>query len=154
MSYCKPYGLTLVLVMLAGFAGGMASNLLFQPQTVFDGKKGQTPKVITAQEFRLVNQEGKIRARLRVIPRIGGSSLILMDQKGRQRTEISLNAIGEPRLVFKDQEGGEIAELSYLAGKTNLRLEGKNGTRISVMGGPRPGVVIFNKNSELIWSAP
>lgn len=144
----------LALAMTAGFAGGMVSDLLFDSQPAFAKKASGRPPVVSAREFRLVDDDGKTRARLHLIPKVGGSSLTLMDEEGRKRLELSLNAKGEPRLTFKDPEGRDIAEFGQLFGKTNLRLEGKDGTRVAVMGGPRPGVAIFNQNSRLIWSAP
>jgi hypothetical protein len=53
----------LVLALLAGFLGGMGASRLFT-RPVFAEKKTEAAKVIEAQEFRLVDKEGRTGARL------------------------------------------------------------------------------------------
>lgn len=54
----------LVFAMIAGFLGGAMGSRLFTHPQAFAQKKSNAIEVIEAQEFRLVDKNGKIGARL------------------------------------------------------------------------------------------
>jgi len=62
----KQWRSMLLLAMLAGFVGGMVVSWLFANQPVFAEKRFEPAKVIEAQEFRLMDRDGKTVARLTV----------------------------------------------------------------------------------------
>ena len=55
-----------VMAMLAGFMGGTVADRLSTPEPVFAQQETQVGKVIEAQEFRLLDKDGKAVARLTV----------------------------------------------------------------------------------------
>src|SRR5947207_15965661 len=62
------------------------------------------PKVLVAQEFRLVDKEGKTRASLGV-QADGSSGLTLLDKDGHRRAGFGLSEGGGSHLVLYDGEG-------------------------------------------------
>ena len=56
----KQFGLLLVLSLLAGLVGGILTSQFFLGTPVFAQKKVGPHNVVTAEEFRLVDKEGKI----------------------------------------------------------------------------------------------
>jgi hypothetical protein len=54
----------LLLTILGGFSGGMVGSRIFTSQPVSAQEESKPAKVIEAQEFRLVDNQGKICARL------------------------------------------------------------------------------------------
>jgi hypothetical protein len=63
-----------------------------------------TPPVIEAEEFRLIDKEGKVRGLLRV-DEAGASSLILYDSKGKARAILRVPKDGPSSLSFLDEHG-------------------------------------------------
>lgn len=63
----KEYVLMLTLAVLAGLVGGVVSSRFFMGEPVFAQKTPQHPKVISAEEFRLVDKDGKERAKLGLV---------------------------------------------------------------------------------------
>jgi hypothetical protein len=70
----KQKWMMMFLPFIAGFFGGIISILIFNPDTLFAKKQTETakvtkaaqiPKVLTAEEFRLVDKYGKTRATLK-----------------------------------------------------------------------------------------
>lgn len=62
----RQYWSILVLAVLGGFGGGALASRLFTVQPVFAEKKAKPAAVIEAQEFRLVDTDGKTGARLTI----------------------------------------------------------------------------------------
>jgi len=60
----KQYSLTVLLALVAGLMGGIASTHFLMGQPVFAEKKEQPREVIIAEEFRLVDKNGKTCATL------------------------------------------------------------------------------------------
>lgn len=63
-----------------------------------------TPSVIEAEEFRLIDKEGKLRGLLRV-DETGASSLVLYDGKGKARAILRVPKDGPSSLSFLDEHG-------------------------------------------------
>lgn len=63
-----------------------------------------TPSVIEAEEFRLIDKDGKVRGLLRV-DEAGASSLILYDSKGKARAILRVPKDGPSSLSFLDEHG-------------------------------------------------
>jgi len=60
----KQSGLFLVLAIVAGFAGGFISNQIVANKSAFAENEQKSRKVIVAEEFRLVDENGIPRAKL------------------------------------------------------------------------------------------
>lgn len=67
----------IVFSLLAGLIGGFISNQIFQTKSAFAEKKPKVQKVVVAEEFRLVNNKGEIRAVLKA--QAGKTELRLTD---------------------------------------------------------------------------
>ncbi len=195
----KQYWLLLLLAILAGFFGGAVASWLFAGQPVFAEKKTKPAKVIEAEEFRLIDETGKIRGKLRMSYR--KPILELLDGEGKQTAWIADYSVGVvtktgdaivisshdvPTLQVWDEklEGprielglGFIDKEPHLAisGKNNestrlrparLDLDDKNGSvtlGATSLKNSRTGIVekrpacsliLFNKDSKVIWSVP
>ena len=114
-----------LISLLAGFAGGLlAVWLVLDDPVVAEETVGQSLAVVSAQEFRLVDQRGKPRAILgfsaeeepylamlhrsetRVIW-LGlseESGLAIHDVDGKTRLVLSLDPAGEPSLILRDRQ--------------------------------------------------
>ena len=116
------YKTYLLVSIMAGTLGGMLSPLIFAEKAVL--AEMRFPSVSTAEEFRLVDAQGRIRARL-AFSADGEPYLALLDQyetqkvwlglsmesglairdiDGETRLVLSLDRQGEPTLVFSDRQ--------------------------------------------------
>ena len=108
--------------IVAGVAGGVLSSLLFVEKPVMADMR--FPSVSTAEEFRLVDAQGRLRALL-AFSADGEPYLALLDQHetrkvwlglskesglairdidGETRLVLSLDGQGDPTLVFSDRQ--------------------------------------------------
>jgi hypothetical protein len=108
--------------LVAGIMGGMLSSLIFVDRPVMADMR--FPSVSTAEEFRLVDAQGRLRALL-AFSADGEPYLALLDQHetrkvwlglskesglairdidGKTRVVLSLDGEGEPTLVFSDRQ--------------------------------------------------
>jgi hypothetical protein len=123
----KQHTLTVFLALIAGLAGGVISSQFLVEQPVVVEKTVQPRKVVTAEEFQLVDEEKKTRATLKLdahrrtslslINEEGvavaklesskdGSSLTLSDQHGRDRIWLMASEVlGEAYLYMVDYLG-------------------------------------------------
>jgi hypothetical protein len=60
----KQYSMMLVLAVFAGFVGGEVASRVFTLHPAFAQKTSRPVEIIEAQEFRLVDKDGKTKARL------------------------------------------------------------------------------------------
>lgn len=111
--------------LVAGFAGGLlAVWLVLGDPVVAEETVGQSPAVVSAQEFRLVDQRGKPRAilgfsaegepylamlhrseaRMIWLGLSEESGLAIRDVDGKTRLVLSLDTAGEPSLILRDRQ--------------------------------------------------
>jgi len=134
----KQYTLTVVLAVFAGLVGGVVSSWLFIGTLVF-AQKPEVAEVIVAKRFLVVDEDGKPRAALGPVD--GEPGLWLADKNGTYRAALNLLG-GDSYLRFTDKDGqlravlGEVTE----AGETRQR--------------PVSSLVLFDKEANVIWSAP
>jgi hypothetical protein len=94
----KQKWVNMFLPLIAGFVGGIVSMLIFNPNTLFAKKQSETtkvskaaaiPKVLVAEEFRLVDKNGKTRATL--------TSSYTKDtfSANKENTDVQLHLLGE-----------------------------------------------------------
>ncbi len=71
------------------------------------------PEVIEAEEFRIVDKDGNVRATLRLNER-GAPGLALYDDDGRLRAVLQVLEDGSPHLLFLDENGNTPTSLHSL----------------------------------------
>ena len=116
------YKTCIFVSIVAGVVGGLLSSLVFVEKPVMADMR--FPSVSTAEEFRLVDAQGRLRALL-AFSVDGEPYLALLDQHetrkvwlglskesglairdidGKTRLVLSLDGEGEPTLVFSDRQ--------------------------------------------------
>ncbi|MFY9270497.1 MAG: hypothetical protein WAO55_12215 [Candidatus Manganitrophaceae bacterium] len=103
----KVSGRIWVVAIVAGWIGGAASGWLFGSRDAVAQKFPSHSKSVTAEDFHLVDKEGKLRGALFVSPK-GGSGFALFDTEGKPRFEAVLAVDGKPELKLLNQEGQAI----------------------------------------------
>lgn len=144
----RQYGPMLLLAFVGGLIGGAASSQFFMGKSVFAEKKETSDKIVRAQEFVLVDEEGNPLASLRsqkpsnrptlsMEYKDGGYSLEISpglikitDKHRRPRLNLSLNELDYPSIRLRDGEG----RLRVALGAASL--------------------VFFDPNERPTWSAP
>jgi hypothetical protein len=108
----KQYSLMLVLALVAGLVGGVVSSQFFIGKSAFAEKKAKPQKVIEAQEFRLVDKEGKTRAMLgptqTSYASAGEPRLVFLDKKDVPKMVLRVDHQGDPHLVLADRKDGRL----------------------------------------------
>ena len=129
----KHYTLMLVLALVAGLVGGVVSSQFLGSQPAFAKKYPFSKKVIEAEEFRLVDKDGKTRAFL-----------------GFGHSPINK---GQPRFELHGKEGFPLAVLGVSSHMTEQeRMEGERSLRHPRR--PIFSLVLFNEKGRVIWRAP
>ena len=124
----KQYSLMLVLALVTGLVGGVVSSQFLVGQAAFASKKEKPRKVIEAQEFRLVDKDGKTRAFL-----------------GINR--------GQPRFELHGKRGFPLAVLGLSSSMTEQeRMEGERSLKHPRR--PIVSLVLLNEKGKVIWRAP
>ena len=96
------------LILLLGFSGGLAGGILashfFGAPPVLADKPPEAQKVVAAEEFRLLDKEGRILSTWGMYA--GGPGIVLFNKKGQFRAVFSLTSPEEgPVLTFADKDG-------------------------------------------------
>ncbi len=124
----RQYGLHIGLALIAGLIGGIISSQFFIGEPVFAKKR-----VIKAQEFQVVDNKGKIRAKLGLTFK-GDSYLQYFDMNSKGRIILGLDKDGNPGLVYVDKNNNERSSL-FLGkeGTPYLYFCDKDGKRRSIL---------------------
>jgi hypothetical protein len=98
------YSLIILLSLTAGLAGGLLASHFFVTPPVMAAKMSEGQKVIEAEEFRLIDKEGRILSTWGMYA--GGPGIVLFSKNGQFRAVFSLTSPEEgPVLTFADQDG-------------------------------------------------
>jgi hypothetical protein len=104
----KQSGLLLMVSLLAGLLGGIFTNQFLVGTPVCAQKKVRPQNVVIAEEFRLVDKEGKILSTWGMYA--GGPGIVLFNKNGQFRAVFSLTSPEEgPVLTFADNKGNHRA---------------------------------------------
>jgi hypothetical protein len=118
----KNYSLTVVLAFVGGLVGGVVSNQLLLGPPAHAERNATSLKVIQAEEFRVVDKDGRKRAQL-MLTDLGSPALTLRDKNELIRIHMQLVPEGFPVLWFRDENGLLKASLTLLPrGDLSLRL--------------------------------
>lgn len=103
----KQIALTVVLAMTSAFIGGSLSSHFFLTRPAFAGAPPQ--RMIVAQEFRLIDYEGKTRALLQLETKDLETSLTLFARDGRPKIKLLVDREGNASANFweRDAYGSE-----------------------------------------------
>lgn len=158
----------LFALIISGLVSGAGFSWLFSHKQVFAQDK--TSAVVSAQEFRLVDANGKLRAILSENPTLGlgMSSLVFYDSNQKARLVVgTFRPDGNPNIRLMDENELPAFSLTRHEGTTTLQIN-----RIFV--GPRGGgfewsslpaltlkqnnnqgsnIEIHDKEMKLLWSA-
>ena len=132
-------------------AGDMAlRNVHAAPDTV-------PPKVVTAQEFRLVDKTGAMRASFQTRDD-GSPGLALYDKSGKVRITLHVQADGTSLMAFRDGQGKSRVELEQdtdgIGGLTLTNGKGTGGAALVIAPDGNPVALFKDKNGKVTWSAP
>ena len=171
--------LLVALTVVAGLVGGALSNRVFMARIATAQEAEQQRKVITAEEFRLVDEDGRARAVLTLGSK-GNVSISFYDRYDESRVELGLSPEGQPILKLLDQgslefldKNGQIrvkVDVTY-DGSPSLRLYDEDGRSRAALGcvsletadTARTGsverraessLVLSDKQGKVMWSAP
>ncbi len=140
----KQFIFTLLLALLSGFMGGLLSVEFLTPQSNLTQNSLQ--KVITAEQFQLVDKHGKVRGEFGV--RDYAAAL-------QAASDIELKFTGDllvPGLRLFSEDGQRTLALLSLTGDSPfLRL--MDDTDAATWLGAE-GLQIIDDKGELVWSAP
>lgn len=138
----KKTGVWLIAAMIAGMAGGMVSISLWNDREAFAEKSSKEKRVVTAEDFHLVDREGKMRAALFVSAK-GEPGFALFDKEGKDHLLLMLNADGSAVIDLLDSAGASRARLA-------LANDGTPG--LTLIGDPT--VTLLDKAKQPLWKAP
>ena len=157
----------LVLTVSAGIVGGMLSGLLLSTELVAAQAILKRPKVIEAQSFRLLDQEGRARAVFETGP--DGAVGLAMAKSGIIRIRFILDANGNAILDLTDEKGKSHATLTVTAaGSPSLSMRDNNNLSEAWLGAvnvpistagiaeerPAGSLILMNKDGRVVWRAP
>ena len=108
-------GLIIAAAFVAGLLGGSAASWFAMGASVFALTAPQLAKVVQAQRFELVDQNGRQRAVLGPT-RLGDIGLLIADPSGQVRAVLTVNATGEPDLELLNEQGDSRASLAVRTG--------------------------------------
>ena len=128
--------MTVMLALLASFVGGVVSNLFHIGQPVFAEKTSKPQKFIAAEEFRVVDEEGKIRCE------INFSGLTFFDDNGDVRTVLEISGL----TVFAKNENGLLTSSVVLG--SGIRGGGEPFLALHRKGGKASAALFFRNNEE------
>jgi hypothetical protein len=91
------------VAIIAGWIGGMLPGAVLRSDPVI-AQEASAGTAVTAEEFRVVGKDGKVRAVIGALPD-GSAGAAFYDLYGHVRAEIGLNAAGVAELALYDQAG-------------------------------------------------
>jgi len=139
-------------VVVAGFLGGVCANhFSMGTRTAFADKKPSPWGIVTAHEFRLVDSNERLRAKLS-LEMNARPGLVLIDENGKERLKLGLDdAYCAPYLKFNGMDGMERASITIVYDYPYLNLSDHKGTtRISLnlaRSGREPTLELFDSSA-------
>ncbi len=115
------------------------------------------PKVIIAQEFRLVDKAGATRATLQTQPE-GSPGIVLYDKSGKVRVTLQVRPDGSSLLAFHDAMSKPRVELEHSSdgtgGLTFTNSKGNGGAALVIGADGNPAAIFKDKDGKVSWTAP
>jgi hypothetical protein len=147
----RHYGVMIVLSLMVGLAGTIITNQVFVAAPASAEKIAARKKVIVAEEFRLVDKEGKVVSTWGMYA--GGPGMVLFNKQGKFRAVFSLTSPEEsPVLTFADKDGVHRAIIGMKAERRpyiTLRDEaGRERISISLDDAGDPYMVLYDNEEN------
>ena len=153
----KPQLFIILLATLAGFMGGLISNHIFETRSAFAVKGTHYQKVIMAEEFRVVDKDGKILGRFG-IPDYRSDANPAKDEK----------LAPVPQLALGQKKGFQIILSAGDANGSRIVMTDKSGTTRTAIGNTEfflpmrkithnsqvASIVLFDHLGRFQWSTP
>lgn len=147
----------IVMAVFSGFIGGLASNQFFQTPPAFAEKGFFSQKVVTAEEFRVVDQDGKIVGRFGASEDLSDSSSseknskpspaqLRLGQENSFQIILSAGAAAGSRITLKDAKNKERTVIGNMQLYIPLTRVTHNREVSSI--------VLFDRYGRFLWSAP
>ncbi|RMD64193.1 hypothetical protein D6833_04705 [Candidatus Parcubacteria bacterium] len=151
----KHMGMLILATFISGFIGGVFSNLLFVSQPVT--AQESPPTTVVAEEFRLVDKEGQVRAKLALWDEVF-PSLIFGDKACPSRIMLGIFNGEEPAVLLYDKDCQQRASLDMQPdGLPSLTLRDKDDVPrvwMKLLEDGSPVIETFDANGKVTWSAP
>ena len=141
----RDYILLLAVSIISGLIGGVIANQVFNGKTAIAQENQESPALIQAQEFRLVDKQGKILAALAISSSSNEPFFIINGKDGKHRIMLNIDE-GNAQVILKDND----AQTRLILGTSEVtsRVKGTIEKR------PPSSLVMFNQDGKLVWSAP
>jgi len=153
----KPQLYIILLATLAGFMGGLISNHIFETRPAFAVKEPKYQKVVTAEEFRVVDKDGKM---------LGSFGIPGYLQDEHPVTEKRPAPV--PQLRLGQKKGFQIILSAGEADGSRIVMKDKNSTTRTAIGNTKfyiretgvnhwrevSSIVMFDHLGRFQWSAP
>lgn len=160
---------TIALAAVAGFVGGLAAGSLVTPTPATAQPSPKLMRVVTAEEFRVVDENGRVVASLGTEPSLL-SRLNLYDREGGLRASLSVSAVHETvglSLYSKRQDLHSLRLATRPDGISSLTFFDESGSPSVSLGNiheeikqenvlPRPSLKFFGVGPRrpVTWHAP
>lgn len=149
----KQNSLMLVLALVAGLVGGVVSSWFLMGQPVYAEKEAQ--KVIEAEEFRLVDRQGKIHAELSMghkdFPGVA-ASLQLYGKDAYIGLWIMND--GTPRLELRNMQVKKDNVVMLMPDQLIMTGWSGKDLRFVHLSQSPPAIAFLNEKGDVIWQAP
>jgi len=145
------------LVVASSLVGGAGCGMILTAKPALAEKELLHAKVVTAEEFRFLDKDGRLRAVISVLPD-GIIGLIFYDKHGIRRALLGVLPNGRPILSLHGQEGNSGAILAVLPDELPVLSlygsEGKSGATLGLLTDGSPELTFYDKDHNPIWKAP
>ena len=149
--------LIILLATFAGFAGGFISNQIFQTKSALAQKAPDHQKVVIAEEFRVVDKDGKILGSFGtpgylsdIFPQKDTSQApvpqLRLGQESGFQIILSAGADIGSRIIMKDEKN----KPRTVIGNTKFYIPQTQVTHRRQVS----SIVLFNQRGRFLWSAP
>lgn len=145
------FSLILLLGLTGGLAGGILANHFLVTPPVLAAKTSEPQNIVAAEEFRLLDKEGRILSTWGMYA--GGPGIVLFNKNGQFRAVFSLTSPEEgPVLTFADKDGVHRATVGLGAKRQayiTLRDQaGKERISLSLDGEGDPYLVLYDEKEN------
>jgi hypothetical protein len=93
------------MACISGTLGAWLFTYLFVTNPVFAEKPAGSAKALSAENFFIVDEQGKVRAALSLSPDNGQPALVLLDKQGKVRLRAGLMNDGHPAVYVDGKDG-------------------------------------------------
>ena len=145
------FSLILLLGLTGGLAGGILASHFFGNAPVLAAKTSEPQNIVAAEEFRLLDKEGRIFSTWGMYA--GGPGIVLFNKTGQFRAVFSLTSPEEgPVLTFADKDGVHRATVGLGAKRQPYLIlrdqAGKERISLSLDVGGDPYLVLYDEKEN------